>query len=294
MHHRDGGPEIARYLGQILACYPDVKLLECPSYGNLELGPFYGMRQGYRQRLYYRYPFVNKVYAMGEVWLAGLMGDYDFLVTLDTDMYIRGPFAWLALPASILSGHCSGIANHWIATLHHFGGPDGVNHGKGIDLLALLRALYVSDDAIVKYRNGSVINFIRRQDFTEQFLQAALSYLRILLEAFILGGSDHQILQEMACYSLAFAHCDINVEVIKAAEFSVDGIVTEAPPLDAILHYGFASPFPRSPFNKRSYYQQNIFVEDLTNRAGRAATAHERDFWSYLAQIRDLYNIQRS
>jgi len=240
---------------------------------------------------------LNKLHALGEIWNSGIYEDYKFIVLQDTDMYCYEYVNFNVIPKTTTT-----LASNWmIKNYKNFGGNPDEEGNRGINLIGLLESLYIPQRNINKFTEGSVSLFLKKEDLTQDFVNALHYWCTILRSASKLIKKPKWEL-EMPCYSLALASCGVQAETIDMREFNPgnqgEGKPGATPP-GSFIHYAYGGWGPaqgdRYPFNKKDYRFEPIFddVGALVAGVEEAPYPHAKRFYEYCLEISETVDLDR-
>ena len=293
-------PYYSTYYKNIFSLFPQVKIALSvdigfnPMYQTMDRGP-------------QEYCAINKSSALIPVYKKGYHLDYDMIALVDMDCYMFGEAAWDEYPT------VTTLTNYPTLDPYHScqitSGLEGQEHftdefvdiwgnpWKGVNLIDLMRSIYVPEANIHKIKAGSYNVFIHRDDFTEEVV-TGFHYFTIALKSLIAAAGHPFIWQaEMGAYPLALAAYGVDYEVSDAVEINDCPYHRDVVPEGTLCTYAFDgfSQSSGSRWNKLQYMDFTPFEDHRTIHEGLEMSKcdAERAFYEYCREIQINHKIER-
>ena len=266
--------ELSNYAKNIISYYGVRYIVDTNNYG-VHSGIH---RFSYRNSLeVIKYCPLNKPCSLAYIWeyLNREYGDidfddYKFVVILEADLFAFGELNFDKFPKDKTS-----IAYHWLIRDWTIGKKqnekEGTQEGEkihlnlfndGTTLIDWMKAAGISKKNIDKFVPGACIMWIRTEDFTPEFIDRTILWTKFMLYASTLVTDKDLYISELPAYSLALAHCGVDVELIDEVEFHPGNMGYPNIPLGSLIHYTYGDQWPLRTeeaelnvdyFNKRCY-----------------------------------------
>ena len=267
------------------------------------------------------YKPINKPWSMAEIWRYlnqskdPELDKYKFIVILEADLLAYGGVDFDKFPKDKTS-----IAQHWITDLWTGGNSKmSTKQGEGshnevgerdhfnrvqenASLTTLLEIAGVSTENIEKFVPGACIIWIKREDFTVDFIDNSLLWTQLMTSLTTLKTGEILYVSELPVYSMALSHCGVDVEKIsneKFPEFNPGNMDSQVYgneiPIRSLIHYTYPHiwPLKNGPhhgdpgyFNKRCYGQTSCPQTDENGKIIEPTTFPLNSIFDYVDDLK--------
>jgi len=219
------------------------------------------------------YASLNKITAL-EVVAAHVKAS-DIVCLLDTDMFLYGDLNTKIFPAG------NALCDNWLINKPLFFSDLYLN--EGIDLQKLLDSIGCRR----RFQGGGVIIFLKGETVRNRaFVRDCFRFSQVL---YLLGKimRVHGIwIAEMPAYALALTAHEIDYEVLKCAEFSVENTKDQTIPRGSLYHYYAVGAFWGSPWLKGHFRNRDLLRANLARFERLAQSNHEKCFFALAKKAR--------